>query len=802
MRIMCRMQLVALVLAVLPAHAAYVKCATARETYWASKAAAEEKATFGPWYFIGPFDSTNGAGFDKAYPPEAKVDLKAAYKGKGDRETRWQRGQFRDGDINPLTIFPDNDNIAVYLYRTISATTARELPVALGSDDTLTVWLNGEKLLAHNTGRACVLGDERLMLKLRAGTNELLLKVCQGGGPSGFAFGVDDGGDRLLTRLAADFPNEINDLLLELDWIRQAKTAKTQPGTSITPEDDAPGACDGVKNGGTGFHTQLEDKPWWQVDLGQAYPLDHVLLYNRNDCAERIAHVLMLLSEDGQNWRRVWQNDGTVFHGATDGKPMRVALSGQRARYVRLQQPSREFLHLDEVEVFGADDPETNLALDRFATESSSSPWSTYTPYKGTKASDPNADRALFKAATAEALTLAQKTLTFVEETKPLPEAAAKLAALQQQIEAAPASADWQSLYLQVRRLRREMILSHPLLAFDQLLLVKRGPTLYSHMVDQYEGRHSQPGDGLIRLTNWRTNPQAEVLLAGKLPRGTVGHPDLSFDAQRVVFNYCDNTVNPPEKRRFFLYECDLQSGAVRQITGVPGRDPLQGWDGRDTVLIEDFDPCYLPDGGIVFVSTRNQGFGRCHGGRYTPSYVLYRCEADGTKITRLSYGEANEWNPGVLPNGQIVYTRWDYINRHDVLFQSLWTTRPDGTGTGHYYANSTRNPCMVAQAKVIPGTDTIVALATAHHCYSAGSVFTVDRGRGEEGLDPVTRITPECSFPETEAGRSARTPTRARCRAICISRRLTPTRSSARGRWRSPTATASTSWTRSAGGS
>ena len=59
---------------------------------------------------------------------------------------------------------------------------------------------------------------------------------------------------------------------------------------------------------------------------------------------------------------------------------------------------------------------------------------------------------------------------------------------------------------------------------------------------------------------------------------------------------------------------------------------------------IEDFEPCYLPDGGMAFISTRSQQFGRCHGLRYVPSYTLYRCELDGTGIRPLSLNEANEW--------------------------------------------------------------------------------------------------------------------------------------------------------------
>lgn len=734
---------------VAPAQGAYVKGATASETYYASLAATEAHAEFGPWYYAGPFDNTDGRGFAAVYAPEQGLDLRDTYEGKGGRTVRWQRGAaFRDGEVNSLNIFPDNDWIAVYLWRTITVSEARELPVLLGSDDGITVWLNGEQVLAHNVGRACMLGDERLSLSLRPGRNDLLLKVTQGAGPAGFAFAVDHGPDALLTRIARDFPGEVNALLVELDWIRQAMAPKPSPGAAMAPEDDAPGAVDGVKDGGTGFHTALEERPWWQVDLGSVQPLDHALLYNRNDAAERIAHVALLLSNDGEQWRQVWQNDGTVFHGADDGQPMRVDLAGQSARYVRLRQPGREFLHLDEVEVYGAADPSANLALGRPATQSSSSPWSTYAPL-AKPSGDLTAERRRFREATAEALELARRTLAYVPSA-PV-DARARLDRLEEQIGVAGAEADWRDLYLQVRRLRREIILSHPLLSFDRMLLVKRGPTLYSHMVDQYEGRHAQPGDGLVLLEDWKAAPVATALLAGKLPRGAVGHPELSFDARRVVFNYCDTNVEPAEARRFFLYEYDLGSGSVRQLTGVPGVDPLQGWEGRETVLIEDFDPCYLPDGGIAFVSTRNQGFGRCHGGRYTPSYVLYRCDADGSNIRRLSFGEANEWNPSVLPDGRILYTRWDYINRHDTLLQSLWTTRPDGSAVAHYYANSTRNPCMTAQARAIPGSDLVACLATAHHSYSAGSIFLIDRRDGEDELAGVQRITPEVSFPETE---------------------------------------------------
>lgn len=310
---------------------------------------------------------------------------------------------------------------------------------------------------------------------------------------------------------------------------------------------------------------------------------------------------------------------------------------------------------------------------------------------------------------------------------------------------------DWLSFLRQVRALRREILFRHPQLGFANLLINKVPPPTYSHQCDQYLGRRSRPGAGLVVLKNWKSaRPETVELLKGKLPAGAVTHPDLSYDGKRIAFAYCDHTPKAAHERRFFLWEINVDGTGLRQLTGT-GNDTLTRSDRRNTVLVEDFDPCYLPDGGIAFVSTRCQGFGRCHGGRYTPAYFLYRMNGDGSDIRRLSHGEANEWDPSVLSDGRIIYTRWDYINRHDTIYQSLWTMRPDGTGTAHFYGNYTRNPCMNAEAMAIPGTNKVLSLAMAHHSYTAGSIVAIDPTKGEDGPEPLTRITPEACFPETE---------------------------------------------------
>lgn len=345
-------------------------------------------------------------------------------------------------------------------------------------------------------------------------------------------------------------------------------------------------------------------------------------------------------------------------------------------------------------------------------------------------------------------LELARKTLAFVEQQAARPEFAAQLKNLEKQL--AEGQLGGEALYAQACQLRRNIILSHPLLDFNTLLLNKRSGFLIEHMCDQYLGRHSKAAPGLIALENWKENPQPKVLLEGLLPAGATMHPDLSFDGRRVLFAYADHTKEQQNQLRgYFIYEYSFDTGQVRQVTGTR-RDQRVGQRERETVLIEDMDPCYLPDGGLAFISTRSQQYGRCHGTRYVPSYTMYRGEMDGTGIRPLSYNESNEWGPSVLPDGSLVYTRWDYVNRHDTIYQSLWTMRPDGTQTAHYYGNYSIAPCLIGEGRAIPQSNKVVATAAAHHGQTLGTIIAIDPRKGQEHGRPLVWITPELRFPES----------------------------------------------------
>ena len=119
--------------------------------------------------------------------------------------------------------------------------------------------------------------------------------------------------------------------------------------------------------------TQIKRQlPGGRWTWGRSQPLTKIMVYNRCDgnVSGRAAKLKVLFSEDGTEWTQFYQHDGTNFLGQKDGRPLVVPAQGETARFVRIQIPGPQYLHLDEVEVFGGPD-ETNLALGRPADQSS-----------------------------------------------------------------------------------------------------------------------------------------------------------------------------------------------------------------------------------------------------------------------------------------------------------------------------------------------------------------------------------------------------------------------------------------------
>ncbi|MGQ9697656.1 MAG: HzsA-related protein [Armatimonadota bacterium] len=546
--------------------------------------------------------------------------------------------------------------------------------------------------------------------------------------------------------------------LVEADWAAQDQH-RTALGMPVSTREDAVGGCDGVKDGRYGFHTGAEPNPWWQVDLGTVIPIHRIVIYNRCDAADRAARLTISLSDDGKQWLRAYQHDGSSFYGYTDGKPLVVTPGGTRARFVRISLPHTGYLHLDEVEVYTADG--TNAARGHPADQSSTSQWSVRKPIPGRT---PYPLDEVLQRGRRLAADLSAAGVDVRRYTQALSEVERehKRENLDQ-----PAQ---RRLYLKARWAVRGLVFSNPLINFDRVLFVKRVPGSYSHMSDQHYGWWSRPGGGVFILEGIHSGSPRVRCLTETMPVGSFLSPDLSYDGKKVLFAFCryyphvaglPNKVDKssiPEDAFYHIFEMNLDGSGLRQLT-----------HGR----YDDFDARYLPNGDIVFLSTRRgqfvqcgastsaataqatmpDSYVRCGGDAWRPVavYTLHVMDKNRSSIRAISPFENFEWTPSVADDGRVLYARWDYVDRDNMPYMSLWATNPDGTHPQIVYGNFTRNPHCIFEARCVPGSRKIIFTASAHHSITGGSIVMLDPSKGTEGPEVITRLTPEVCFPESE---------------------------------------------------
>jgi hypothetical protein len=178
---------------------------------------------------------------------------------------------------------------------------------------------------------------------------------------------------------------------------------------------------------------------------------------------------------------------------------------------------------------------------------------------------------------------------------------------------------------------------------------------------DPQQKVYPQGGSGLWRLS-LRTGELTALL---QDDQGGIRDPTVHYDGQKILFSYRRGGSD-----HHHLYEIGVDGSGLRQLTDGP---------------YDDIEPTYLPDGGIAFCSSRCHRWVMCW---QTPVAILYRCDADGGNIRPLSSNAAMESTPAVLPDGRILYTRWEYVNRSQLCYHHLWTVNADGTGVMTFYGN------------------------------------------------------------------------------------------------------------------
>ena len=321
-------------------------------------------------------------------------------------------------------------------------------------------------------------------------------------------------------------------------------------------------------------------------------------------------------------------------------------------------------------------------------------------------------------------------------------------------------------LFKKVCKLRRKISFSNPLLNFNEILFITRHRSRYNHMCDQYYGINTLPGGGLYVLSNPFGDRDKQKIrdvlsdsvvetgrLKGEKLDGSFLSPDLSYDAREIAFAYVeckgstrhDRHTDPSrghwdKQRCYHVFKVNVDGTHLKQLTDGT-------WN--------DFDPCWMPNGRVVFVSERRGGYLRC--GRTCPTYTLYDMKPDGSEIQCLSYHETNEWHPSVTHDGMIMYTRWDYIDRHGCVAHMPWITTPDGRDSRAVHGNFAPRrgrPDMELDIRSIPGSHKYVATGAPHHGQAFGSLVVFDpRIPDDDAMAPIKRLTPDVAFPETQGG-------------------------------------------------
>ena len=250
--------------------------------------------------------------------------------------------------------------------------------------------------------------------------------------------------------------------------------------------------------------------------------------------------------------------------------------------------------------------------------------------------------------------------------------------------------------------------------------------------------RHPLSAPNAVALDLWMSQPRAPGCSIRIVDPTQPGLPAETIFEDRQGCIY-DMNVSDNARTLFFSYRRKDESHWHIWQIGTDGSDLRQLTDGP----YYDVSPCPMPNGDIVFVSTRRFGYTVCQPG---PSSNLYCMSADGENVRCVSMNTLSDFSPQMLPDGRVLFTRWEYIDRDLTYRQSLWTQYPDGTVYRLYFGNTVRDVGTFWQARPLPGrNDRVVATFAPHHGFPHGAIGLIDRRAGPEeprgeGFTYITR--------------------------------------------------------------
>ncbi|MDP6635684.1 MAG: hypothetical protein QGG42_12350 [Phycisphaerae bacterium] len=272
--------------------------------------------------------------------------------------------------------------------------------------------------------------------------------------------------------------------------------------------------------------------------------------------------------------------------------------------------------------------------------------------------------------------------------------------------------------------LQRKALIANPLVSGRPILFVTRSQYINEHGTEatMYQTGEINTrcfrGGGALKLLDAATEKVTTILAA---PKGVIRDPEVHFDGKKVVF-----AMRRDVDDDYHVYEINTDGDNLKQLTFAP--------------RVSDIQPVYMPDGKIIFSSTRDPKYIPCQ--RHLMAN-LFSMNGDGSNIRQIGYNTQFEGRASLMPDGRILYTRWEYVDKHYASAYGLWTANPDGTNHALYWGGYGWQPGPVVDARVVPGTRRFLAVFSAVHELAWGAMVIGDRSRGLDGMEPIVRSWP-----------------------------------------------------------
>ena len=286
--------------------------------------------------------------------------------------------------------------------------------------------------------------------------------------------------------------------------------------------------------------------------------------------------------------------------------------------------------------------------------------------------------------------------------------------------------------YLALRKIKRAAIFASPEIDFSEVICTDSpypvGPEAPHESRFRTENTASY-GAKLLRLNIFG---KGESVLAPKSGEAAIWRSDIDFSAKTIVFSMREKGGS-----NYNLYTVDVDGGNLRRLTASK---------------YNDVDPAWLPDGGIVFCTSRANCYIRCGGSAFR-STILARCNADGKDIYFISTNNEADYMPSVLADGRVLYCRWEYVDKNIFRVQSLWTVNPDGTNPQVFWGGQSHYPDLKIGAVQIPGTEKFLFQTSSHHNVFYSGLGVIIPTEGTNYPNGLYNLTPYVGWAEAGFG-------------------------------------------------